>query len=110
MVRKSDERRIGHNHQVGSLSYRRVGCSPHSSDARMRHAPDARLSPFGEDACVPDRTDVANLIRLGRDREAAELGASTIQGDNMDALAQLDQLGPVLSEVMGALTPADASP
>lgn len=25
----------------------------------------------------------------------------------MDALAQLDQLGPVLSEVMGALTPAD---
>jgi uncharacterized protein (TIGR03086 family) len=66
-----------------------------------------RTARPADDGTVPDRTDVASLIRLGRDREAAELGASTIQGDNMDALAQLDQLGPVLSEVMGALTPGD---
>src|SRR4051794_6219854 len=60
-----------------------------------------------DDAAVPDRTDVAHLIRLGRDREAAELGAATIQGGDMDALAQLEQLGPVLGGVFGALTPAD---
>jgi uncharacterized protein (TIGR03086 family) len=61
-----------------------------------------------EDAPVPDRTDVAALIRLGRDREAAALGSSiTTKGEMMDALAQLDQLGPVLGDVFGSITPAD---
>jgi uncharacterized protein (TIGR03086 family) len=66
------------------------------------------LRPSVDDAAVPDRTDVAELIKLGRDREAAALGSSiTNQGGHMDALAQLDQLGPVLGEVFGGLTPAD---
>ena len=59
-------------------------------------------------ASVPDRTDVASLIRLGRDREAAALGSTlTTKGEEMDALAQLDQLGPVLGDVFGGLTAAD---
>jgi uncharacterized protein (TIGR03086 family) len=59
-------------------------------------------------ALVPDRTDVAALIRLGRDREAAALGSSiTTKGESTDALAQLDQLAPVLGDVFGSITPAD---
>src|SRR5262245_15295191 len=57
---------------------------------------------------VTETNEIAHLIRLGRDREAAELGAATTNGGTaMDALAQLDQLGPVLGTVMSGLTAAD---
>jgi uncharacterized protein (TIGR03086 family) len=50
---------------------------------------------------------VAELIELGRDREAAELAAvrSPTQGGDMDVLAQLDELGPLLAGVVGGITP-----
>ena len=64
--------------------------------------------PRVDDEVVPDRTDVAALIRLGRDREAAALGSTLMtKGEGMDALAQLDQLGPILGDVFGGITPAD---
>jgi uncharacterized protein (TIGR03086 family) len=51
--------------------------------------------------------DVTDLIDAGRDREAAERGAtaSTNAGGTMDALAQLEQLGPHLGGVVAGITP-----
>jgi uncharacterized protein (TIGR03086 family) len=56
---------------------------------------------------------VAELIELGRDREAAELAVaqsrsiddarSRIQGDPMEVLDQLDQLGSLLAAVVSAI-------
>jgi uncharacterized protein (TIGR03086 family) len=69
-------------------------------------------------ASVPARRrDVARLIELGRDREAAELGAehrrgdrsesrrSGSRGEDVDVLAQLDQLGPTLGRVVAGIQP-----
>jgi uncharacterized protein (TIGR03086 family) len=55
---------------------------------------------------------VGELIELGRDREAAELGVfdddrGTMRGGSMDVLSQLDELGPLLSEVIQTITPED---
>jgi uncharacterized protein (TIGR03086 family) len=70
-----------------------------------------------DSASAADRR-VAELIALGRDREAAELagvaaarrGAGrdddlTIRGGTMDALARLDELGPLLGGVVGNIRP-----
>jgi len=51
---------------------------------------------------------VTELIQAGRDREAARLGASIHELPNgvaMDPLTQLTQVGPLLAEVVGAITP-----
>jgi uncharacterized protein (TIGR03086 family) len=74
--------------------------------------------PRGEDGFVTDsrqRQDVpaaqlSRLIELGRDREAAALGAAALdlhlsQGGRMDPLDQLDQLGPLLAKVVGNISP-----
>jgi uncharacterized protein (TIGR03086 family) len=55
----------------------------------------------------------ARLLELGRDREAAELGAATTrgarqqppEGGSMEPLEQLDELGPVLGGVVSTITP-----
>lgn len=47
--------------------------------------------------------DVARLIDAGRDREAAVLGAGRTKA--MDALTQLQQLGPALGAVVGGIRP-----
>jgi uncharacterized protein (TIGR03086 family) len=54
-------------------------------------------------------TDVAELIAVGRDREAARRGADphTTTGGQMDPLAQLDLLAPHLGGVVAGMTPAD---
>jgi uncharacterized protein (TIGR03086 family) len=54
-------------------------------------------------------TDVAELIAVGRDREAAERGADrhTNPGGSMDPLAQLDLLAPQLGGVVAGITPDD---
>jgi uncharacterized protein (TIGR03086 family) len=49
---------------------------------------------------------VTELIETGRDREAARLGASHhVRRQPMDPLTELDQLGPLLVGVVGAITP-----
>jgi uncharacterized protein (TIGR03086 family) len=68
---------------------------------------------------VPDRSgvDIARLIQLGRDREAAGLGAAVhgvsrtpgsyegaTTGEPMEPLDQLDTLGPMLAGVVGNIT------
>ncbi len=55
------------------------------------------------------RPDVAELIAVGRDHEAARRGADhhTTTGGRMDPLAQLDLLAPQLAKVVGGITPAD---
>ena len=70
--------------------------------------PDALSSPNADngeviegDSSGSDR--VTKLVELGRDREAADLATNT-QGELMDALAQLDQLGPLLGEVVSGIT------
>jgi uncharacterized protein (TIGR03086 family) len=45
---------------------------------------------------------VTRLIQSGRDREAAVVGA---KGDTMDALTQLDRLGPLLAGVVHRIRP-----
>jgi uncharacterized protein (TIGR03086 family) len=45
---------------------------------------------------------LAELIQLGRDREAAELGSKK-EGGGMEVLDQLDQLGPLLAGVVGGI-------
>ncbi len=70
--------------------------------------------PDPQDAAITLRR-VAKLIELGRDREAAELAAAQtesvshacthIQGGQMDVLSQLDELGPLLADVVGRITP-----
>jgi uncharacterized protein (TIGR03086 family) len=57
---------------------------------------------------------VAELIEIGRDREAADLavaqtrliddGRSRTQGEGMEVLDQLDQLGPLLANVVGGIS------
>jgi uncharacterized protein (TIGR03086 family) len=53
--------------------------------------------------------DVTELIEAGRDREAAEHGAASrasIRNEGpMDAIAQLDQLGPCLGAVVAGISP-----
>jgi uncharacterized protein (TIGR03086 family) len=74
----------------------------------MRHFPDDSSPPVAEDGSVTDTNEIARLVRLGRDREAAELGAATtLGGTAMEPLAQLDQLAPVLVGVMEGLGPDD---
>jgi uncharacterized protein (TIGR03086 family) len=68
---------------------------------------------------VPNRSgaDIARLIELGRDREAAGLGAAAngtpstpgtldgaTTGELMEPLDQLDTLGPILAGVVGNIT------
>jgi uncharacterized protein (TIGR03086 family) len=51
---------------------------------------------------------ISRLLELGRDREAAELGAAgttTPDGGSMQPLEQLDQLGPALATVVGGIRP-----
>jgi uncharacterized protein (TIGR03086 family) len=54
-------------------------------------------------------TDVAELIAVGRDHEAARRGADhdTTTGGHMDPLAQLDLLAPQLGKVVAGITPDD---
>ncbi|MEY2478350.1 MAG: hypothetical protein QOG87_3665 [Actinomycetota bacterium] len=47
---------------------------------------------------------VTELIELGRDREAAELGVAN-SGGRMDVRSQLDELGPLLAGVVGGVSP-----
>jgi uncharacterized protein (TIGR03086 family) len=53
-----------------------------------------------------DHADVSGLIELGRDREAAALGAAPTKGALMDVLSQLDELGPALAGVVAGISPA----
>jgi uncharacterized protein (TIGR03086 family) len=49
---------------------------------------------------------VTELIEAGRDREAAQLGASHhSRRPPMDPLTQLDHLGPLLARAVGSITP-----
>lgn len=72
----------------------------------------------GRREATHETTDlVASLIELGRDREAAELGAAArrqndragdrsparTRGGTMEVLDQLDQLGPALGTVVGGI-------
>ncbi len=52
---------------------------------------------------MTESQQVARLIELGRDREAAQLGAA--QGEHMKPLEQLDELIPLLTKVVGNITP-----
>jgi uncharacterized protein (TIGR03086 family) len=65
-------------------------------------------------AAVDERLDVAGLIALGRDREAAEQGArrtrprtTDTDGGPMDALTQFGEVGMLLDGVVGNLGPED---
>ena len=68
----------------------------------------------GNDTRTESAAQVARLIELGLDRAAAELGAagtaradtrdSTSSGGPVQPLDQIDQLGPVLADVVGAIT------
>jgi uncharacterized protein (TIGR03086 family) len=71
----------------------------------------------GDVSATSDRR-VSELIERGRDREAAVLGGAPAPGSDddhdpdhggtpMDPLAQLDELGPLLMQVVGAISPAD---
>jgi uncharacterized protein (TIGR03086 family) len=66
----------------------------------MGRSPDA--GPFARvETGGVRKPDVTELLRLGRDREAAELAGGT-----MDVLQQLDDLAPVLGGVMGGIDPS----
>src|SRR5579859_1544539 len=72
--------------------------------------PDTTRSVMMTPMPLADRTpDVTDLIQAGRDREAAEQGAtgrpSTRNGGHMDLITQLDQLGPHLGAVVAGITP-----
>lgn len=77
----------------------------------MRCPAEDKRAGFDNDHVVAlaDRSsDVGDLIRAGRDREAAERGAareSTLDGGPMDPIAQLEQLGPHLGAVVAGITP-----
>lgn len=67
-----------------------------------------------DEASSSTADQTARLIELGRDRDAAVLGALGDQqvpyparpkGSSMDPLAQLDQLGPVLEDVVSHIRP-----
>jgi uncharacterized protein (TIGR03086 family) len=85
-----------------------MGCSP---DARRLLIDEARTVDHTDGD--PAGRRVAELIELGRDREAADLATAIDRdparhrGGPMDALAQLDQLGPVLAGVVGGISPSD---
>jgi uncharacterized protein (TIGR03086 family) len=70
----------------------------------------------GDNRAVADlHRIVTELIEAGRDREAAELGARGVltpaaasthpSGGSMDPLSQLDQLAPLLADVVGGISP-----
>jgi uncharacterized protein (TIGR03086 family) len=61
-----------------------------------------------------EHRNVTELIRLGRDREAAELAGLAVRDDRartrggpMDVLSQLDEVGALLAGVVGDITPDD---
>jgi uncharacterized protein (TIGR03086 family) len=66
----------------------------HSSDATGSRASDTR---------TVTEPNVAELIQLGRDREAAELASAG--GTSMDVLTQLGELGPHLGGVVANISP-----
>jgi uncharacterized protein (TIGR03086 family) len=75
----------------------------------MGRSPDAAGALDGDARCVDDQhigpvgsQSVVELIELGRDREAAELAQR--QGATMDVINQLDQLGPLLDDVVGRIS------
>src|SRR5436853_4991492 len=81
---------------------------------RMGRQTDARRGAASDDRSVPDADPlhtVTELIEHGRDREAAERGASASRtprtvdhlGGPMDVLSQLDQLAPLLVGVVGRI-------
>jgi uncharacterized protein (TIGR03086 family) len=84
----------------------------------MRRAPDDGSVPFRDDADMTrirhqrdeSAAQLSRLIELGRDREAAALGAASphhqSEGERMDPLDQLDQVGPLLAKVVGNIRPA----
>jgi uncharacterized protein (TIGR03086 family) len=87
-----------------------MGKTPHG-DVRARWC-DRPMRANGtaiEDGGVSETRRVTELIALGRDREAAELGVARSQtsGGPMDVRTQLDELGPLLAGVVGGLSPAD---
>jgi uncharacterized protein (TIGR03086 family) len=70
----------------------------------------ARLAQDGP--VEPGPTDtITQLIQQGRDREAAALGserlANATGGTPMDPIAQLDQVMPLLKDMVSALTPEE---
>src|SRR5579862_6598551 len=96
-----------------------MGCSPHPDTAGWGDRPMSPGPVIGQDRPVqpprpssPTSRRVAELIELGRDREAAELAvaarsvtdnAGQIRGGQMEVLDQLDQLGPLLAAVVGGI-------
>jgi len=74
---------------------------------------DARSGPIAEDRAVepgPTTDTITQLIQRGRDREAAALGserlATTTGGTTpMDPITQLDQVMPLLKDMVATLTP-----
>ncbi len=85
-------------------------------------APDAPSASSVQDVTMvehetldPTAQQVASLIDLGRDREAAALGAATARrqdqqsettaGGAMDALEQVSQLGPEIGAVVAGIRP-----
>jgi uncharacterized protein (TIGR03086 family) len=80
------------------------------SAARRSRIGGVSESEASADPAAPATADtvrrVSQLIELGRDREAAELASSPdTPGGSMDVLSQLDELGPLLGDVMGGLQP-----
>jgi len=87
----------------------------------MGHLPEDPAPPVTQNRPMDDERHaarVAELISAGRDREAARHGAARPtppattdphdpNGGTMDPLQQLDQLGPLLMDVVGHITPAD---
>jgi uncharacterized protein (TIGR03086 family) len=75
----------------------------------MQRPPDAGAGPLPDDGQVTDdttTTQVARLIELGLDRQAATLGAAattSTPGGPMDPLDQLDALGPILGGVVAGI-------
>jgi uncharacterized protein (TIGR03086 family) len=66
-----------------------------------------------QDVVPADQRRVAELIELGRDREAAELAARTPseasathpnRGGPMDVVEQLDEMGPLLAGTVGGIS------
>jgi uncharacterized protein (TIGR03086 family) len=75
-------------------------CSP--EDARQRSCDDDAVGLSN------GTRDVTALIEAGRDREAAEQGAAgrvTRDGGRMDAITQLELLGPHLGGVVAGISP-----
>jgi uncharacterized protein (TIGR03086 family) len=78
----------------------------------MGTAADARPDGIGDHVGMTWDREVQRLVEHGRDREAAGLAVRHLahphrqgQGGTMDALEQLDQLGPVLAGVVARIGP-----